>query len=226
MMSPAQEAIRVVIVDDHPMVREGLARVLDRSAGVCVVAEADCGCRALELLGSIGADVILLDFRLPDMDGLEVLSRLAAAGCPARVVMLTCFSGEHFIRAAVEGGACGFLTKSSADRAMILDAVRSAHRGQSYVSPDALTNFTSIVRTDSSHCPDHMTERELEVWALLAEGKTNGEIAQELFVSERTVKFHVGNVYRKTQVHTRAEATALAFRCGLMDVRGQMGSRD
>jgi DNA-binding NarL/FixJ family response regulator len=219
MTSTTQQTIRVVIVDDHPMVREGLARVLDGSDGMTVVGAADCGRGALDLLDSAGADVVLLDYRLPDMDGLEVLSRLKASGCSARVVMLTCFAGEHFIRTAVERGACGFLTKESADRAMIAEAVRSAHRGEAYISPDALSGLVSAVRSSDDRCPDHLTEREVEVWALLAQGKTNAEIAEELFISERTVKFHVGNVYSKTHVHTRAEATALAYRCGLMDVR-------
>ena len=211
-----QEAppIRVAIVDDHPLMREGLRRAFEHVPDLRIVAEAGTAHDALVMAAVSEVDVILLDFRLPDADGVTLLKQLRKQGCAAHVVMLTCFSDQRCVRSAIDNGACGFLTKSSADRATLCDAVRNASRGLSAVSPDALTSLLDNVRED---CPDHVTAREEEVWRLIASGKTNAEIAQALFLSERTVKFHVGNILRKTASRSRAEAVSLAFTCGLMD---------
>lgn len=206
--------IRVAIVDDHPLMREGLRRAFEHASDIRIVAEAGTAHDALEMAAVSESDVILLDFRLPDTDGVTLLKQLRKQGCTAHVVMLTCFSDQRCVRSAIDNGACGFLTKSTADRATLCDAVRSANRGVSAVSPDALTSLLDNVRED---CPDHVTAREEEVWRLMAGGRTNAEIAETLFLSERTVKFHVGNILRKTASRSRAEAVSLAFTCGLMD---------
>lgn len=211
-----QEAppIRVAIVDDHPLMREGLRHAFEHASDIRIVAEAGTARDALEMAAESEPDVILLDFRLPDADGVTLLKQLRKQGCTAHVVMLTCFSDQRCVRSAIDSGACGFLTKSAADRAALCDAVRNASRGLSALSADALTSLLDNVRED---CPDHVTAREEEVWHLMATGKTNAEIAQALFLSERTVKFHVGNILRKTASRSRAEAVSLAFTCGLMD---------
>jgi DNA-binding NarL/FixJ family response regulator len=206
--------VRVAIVDDHPLMREGLRHAFEPSADISVVGEAGTAREALEMATASEPDVILLDFRLPDADGVTVLKQLREQGCTAHVVMLTCVSDQRCVRSAIDNGACGFLTKSTANRAALCEAVRNASRGLSAVSPDALTSLLDNVRED---CPDHVTAREEEVWRLVASGMTNAEIAQALFLSERTVKFHVGNILRKTASRSRAEAVSLAFTCGLMN---------
>lgn len=206
--------IRVVIADDHPLIREGLRRTFAETRDIDVVAEAGTGAQTLELLDRHDPDVLLLDVRLPDTDGIALLRRLRQEGCTARVVILTCVTDEHCVRAAVDEGADGFLTKCSADRDTLVESVRNVNRGMSAMSPDALTQLVGNVREGVL---EHLTCREREVWGLMAAGMSNGEIARALFVTERTVKFHVGNVLRKTHARTRAEAVGLAYRCGLMD---------
>ena len=208
------EPIRVAIVDDHPLMREGLRRAFEHVHDIKVVGEAGSGAEVLRLVDECEIDVMLLDFRLPDTDGVSVLRQLRKDGCTAKVVMLTCIGDERSVRAAIDSGACGFLTKGSADRDFLIDSVRNASRGLSAISPDALTALLTNVRDDY---PDHLTGREREVWHLMADGLSNAEIGKALVVSERTVKFHVGNILRKTQSRTRAEAVSLAFTCGLMD---------
>ena len=208
------EPIRVAIVDDHPLMREGLRRSFEHAHDIHVVGEAGSGAEALRLVDECEIDVMLLDFRLPDTDGVSVLRQMREDGCATKVVMLTCMGDERSVRSAIDSGACGFLTKGSADRDCLIDSVRNASRGLSAISPDALTALLTNVRDDY---PDHLTGREREVWHLMADGMSNAEIARALVVSERTVKFHVGNILRKTQSRTRAEAVSLAFTCGLMD---------
>ena len=212
--APDALPIRVVIADDHPLIREGLARALEDEADIRVIGEASSGAEALSLLGDLEPDVLLLDVRLPDVDGIDLLRDLRERCHDAKVVMLSCVDDERSVRAAIDGGASGYLTKDTTDRWRLVTSVRDVCRGLCPISPGALTHLVDALH---DHNADPLTAREREVWRLMAEGMTNAEIARTLFISERTVKFHVGNILRKSNARTRAEAVSLAFRCGLMD---------
>lgn len=217
MVVSADPVISVVIVDDHPLMCEGLCEALSSHDDIRVVAVAHTGAEALKAIADSKPDVVLLDYRLPDTDGVSLLREFKHRRFTARVVMLTCYSDEHCVRSAIDSGACGFLTKRNADGQVLLGAVRKAFANVSVVSSDALTALLTTVREEGDRCLDHLTERELQVWRLASEGKTNAELAAMLFVTERTVKFHISNILRKTGTRSRAEATALAYRTGIMD---------
>ncbi len=206
--------IRVAIIDDHPLVREGLRRVFGPCSDIEVAGEAASAADGIVMVEQGEFDVVLLDFRLPDGDGVSVLKALSSSGCDVKVVMLTCMSDARHVRSAIDHGACAYLTKGSADHGALIETVRKASRGVSSVSSDALTSLLSNVR---DHSLEHVTAREREVWSLMADGRSNDEIAATLFLSERTVKFHVGNILRKTGARSRAEAVSLAFTSGLKD---------
>lgn len=142
---------------------------------------------------------------------------MRARGCLTRAIVLTCRSDEHAVRSAIDGGAVGFLTKMSVDAGSLSSAIRDACHGRGAVSPDVVLSLVRAARHDGPDNLDHLTGREFEVWHLMSAGKSNRDIAKELYLSERTVKYHVGNILRKTGTHSRAEATALAYRQGFMD---------
>lgn len=206
--------IRVAIVDDHHLIREGVQRATDAAKEVQFVGEAGCLAEARVLLATTDIDVLLLDCRLPDGDGISLLKELADH--PVRVVMLTCMNDEEWVRAAIDAGAAGFLTKQTVCGESLVEAIRNAHGDVRTVSPDALTALLGN-RGKKRFPSGEPTIRERQVWKLLSQGKTNAEIALELFLSERTVKFHVGNILRKTGARTRAEATSMAYQSGLME---------
>ena len=213
---------KVMVVDDHPLMREAVRTALDAERDIRVVGEAGTAAEALAVASRTGPDVVVLDYRLPDSDGASTIQQLRAQGCEAAMVVLTSFSDQRNVRAAVDSGACAFLTKATTDSGRLVAAVRDAARGESTLSADALNALMASVRDTSSGtgaCGD-VTDRERQVWQLVSLGKTNAAIAGELFVAERTVKYHVSNLLAKTGSHTRGELVALAFRCGLMDTEG------
>lgn len=210
------DAIRVAIVEDHPLMCLGIRRALGVSEDIEVVAEARTGSEAVAMLAEVAPDVVLLDYTLPDTDAVGVMREARAAGCRSSVVVLTCHTDEHRVRLAIDAGASGFLIKTSVDAESLSRAIRDACRGQAAVSPEMLSSLVRVARHDVPGSPERLTEREHEVWHMMAEGLSNREIATRLCVSERTVKFHVSNVLRKTGTRSRAEATALAFRQGEM----------
>lgn len=191
--------------------------MLEPHTDIVVAGEAHTGSEAVEMLVRDEPDVVLLDYRLPDLDGVSVMNEIHERGCGTRVVMLTCHTDPHCVRAAIHGGAVGFLTKGSVDVTSLVNAIRSARKGKSSVSPDALVSLMSVVRHDDVACPDHLTPRETEMWRMVSLGMSNDEIATELCLSVCTVKYHVGNLFRKIGVRSRAQAAAMAYRDGYMD---------
>ncbi|MFC5834268.1 response regulator [Nonomuraea insulae] len=204
--------IRVLIADDHPVVRQGLRTFLDLQDDITVVGEAGDGAQAVELVGRLSPDVLLLDLKMPVLDGLGALERLAGAG--TRIVVLTSVSDPSDVGPAMRAGAAGFLYKD-VDPLALVQAVRAVHGGQVLLAPEA----AEAMLTSSSHggvpAPVPLTEREREVLALIASGRSNREIARSLAVAEKTVKTHVSNVLMKLGVQDRTQAALYAVRHGL-----------
>ncbi|MEV0145149.1 MULTISPECIES: response regulator transcription factor [unclassified Nonomuraea] len=210
--------IRVLIVDDHPVVRQGLRTFLDLQDDITVVGEAGDGARGVELAAELAPHVMLLDLRMPVLDGLGALERLA--GSPVRVLVLTSVSDRSDVAPAMRAGAAGFLYKD-VDPSALAQAVRAVHGGQVLLAPEAAEAVLSAGSSgpDGSSGgvpgPAPLTEREREVLALIAAGRSNREIARSLAVAEKTVKTHVSNVLMKLGVQDRTQAALYAVRHGL-----------
>jgi DNA-binding NarL/FixJ family response regulator len=203
----SEAAIRVLIVDDHPAVRSGLRTFLELAGGLDVVGEAADGPAAVDLIAATGPDVVLLDMMLPGLDGVEVLHELRRREIPARVLVVTSYPDR--LVAAVRAGARGYLSKD-VDPAALVAAVRSVHAGHLLLEPDALAALSG---TPASA----LTAREREVLLLLAEGRSNREIARALLVAEKTVKTHVSSILLKLGLADRTQAAVYAVRSGLAD---------
>jgi DNA-binding NarL/FixJ family response regulator len=212
--------VRVLIADDQPLVRAGLRSLLEGADGVEVVAEAPDGERALAAVRRYGPDVVLMDIRMPVLDGLAATRRLAADGSAARVLVLTTFDLDEYVFEALRAGASGFLLKDATAEELIA-AVRTLAAGDAVLAP-AVTRrvieaFGAVPRPDPvvSGQLAELSAREREVLVLLARGRSNAEIARELVVSEATAKTHVSNVLAKLQLRDRVQAVIFAYESGL-----------
>jgi DNA-binding NarL/FixJ family response regulator len=202
--------IRVLIADDHPVVRQGLRTFLDLQDDITVVGEASDGEQAVALVGELTPDVLLLDLKMPVLDGLGALERLT--GSATRVVVLTSVSDRSDVGPAMRAGASGFLYKDVDPNALV-QAVRAVHGGQVLLAPEAAEAMLAPAGAGPGPMP--LTEREREVLALIAAGRSNREIARSLAVAEKTVKTHVSNVLMKLGVQDRTQAALYAVRHGL-----------
>ncbi|MEV4104328.1 response regulator transcription factor [Nonomuraea sp. NPDC049649] len=205
------DPIRLLIADDHPIVRDGIRGMFAGDPGFDVLGEAGDGARAVELARALNPDVILMDLRMPVMDGVAAIKELARLGIGARVLVLTTYDTDRDVLPAIEAGATGYLLKDTR-REDLVAAVRTAARGESVLSPSVATRLVGQVRTPA----DPLSARELEVLELIAQGTTNREVAARLFISEATVKSHLLHIYAKLGVNDRAAAVAAAFRRGLI----------
>ncbi|PZT71036.1 DNA-binding response regulator [Streptomyces sp. SW4] len=216
-------SVSVVIADDQEMVRTGFRMILENTPGIEVLADVVDGVEALEAVERLRPDVLLLDIRMPRVDGLEVTRRLCGAGADAspdgyrpRIVIVTTFDDDAYVRSALTDGACGFLLKD-ASPALLVEAVRAAAAGDSLISPQITVR---LLRTLASgglaalRSSEPLTERELDVVRLVAVGRTNAEIAEELFMSVSTVKAHLAHVQTKLEARNRVEIAAWAWQSG------------
>ncbi|SNT44932.1 two component transcriptional regulator, LuxR family [Streptosporangium subroseum] len=204
--------LRLMIVDDHPVVREGLRGMLEADPGITVVGEAASGDEAVVRAGELRPDVILMDLRMPDGDGVSATSRILANRPESRVIVLTTYETDQDIVRAVEAGAAGYLLKDTS-RADLLAAIVSASRGETVLSPSVATRLVTRMRAPVT---ESLSPREAEVLSLVARGLTNGEIGKALFISETTVKTHLLRVFGKLGVSDRTAAVTTALDRGLL----------
>jgi DNA-binding NarL/FixJ family response regulator len=214
----AEGGIRILVADDHPMLREGLVAVLSTQPDFDIIGEAADGAEVVRLAEALRPDVILLDLEMPDVDGVAALEGLRDAVSAARAIVFTAYDTDERILRSLRAGARGYLLKG-ASRQEIFDAVRTVHAGGSLLEPGVTTRLLDHVR-EGGEQTDPLTPRELEVLALISEGLHNSEIAGRLFVTERTVKFHVSSILAKLGADNRTEAVALAARRGLIRMPG------
>ena len=207
------DAIRVLIVDDHQIVREGLRSFLQLQDGIEVVGEAVDGAEALEKVGELVPDVVLIDLVMPGMDGIAAIRKISALSPSTRVLVLTSFAEDDKVFPAIKAGAHGYLMKEIRP-ADLADSIRAVYRGEPSLHPDiAKKLMEQLSRDEESYEPEEdLTTRETEVLRLLARGQSNREIAATLGVSEKTVKTHVSNILHKLHVADRTQAALYAVR--------------
>jgi len=218
-------SIRVLLCDDQALVRSGFRMILEAREDIEVVGEAQDGAQALELARRRRPDVILMDVRMPRLDGVEATRRLAEAGSEARVLILTTFDLDEYVYEALRAGASGFLLKD-VQPAQLVEAIRVVARGEALLAPTVtrrlLDRFAQALPASPGEPPPELsslTERELEVLGLLAGGLSNAELAERLFLSETTVKTHVSSILRKLGLRDRVQAVVAAYQAGLAPPR-------
>jgi len=218
------ERIRVLIVDDHALFRRGLMLVLESEDGIEVVGEADDGEDAVAKAEQLMPDVVLMDVRMPRISGIEATRRVAEALPTSKIIMLTVSDEEEDLYEAIKAGATGYLLKEISIEE-VADAVRAVTQGQTLISPSMasklIAEFSNLAKraNDQQQVPvPRLTERELEVLRLVAQGITNREIADQLFIAENTVKNHVRNILEKLHLHSRMEAVLYAVREKLFEL--------
>jgi len=207
--------IRVMLVDDHQMVRNGLGTFLLVHDDLELVGEAGDGEQALTTFERVDPDVVLMDLKMPRMDGVEATRALLKRDPELRIIALTSFKDEALIREALDAGAIGYLLKD-VDANDLAEAIRAANRGEPTLAPEAAWALFKAARR-GRELGDDLTEREREVLVLLVDGLTNREIADRLYISDSTVKTHVSNILSKLGVATRTEAVSLALQKGLIE---------
>jgi DNA-binding NarL/FixJ family response regulator len=225
----APERIRVLLVDDHALFRRGLLLVLESEDGIEVVGEAEDGEEAIRKAEELAPDVVLMDVRMPRVSGIQATQRLAESLPTTRIIVLTVSDEEDDLYEAIKAGATGYLLKEISIEE-VADAVRAVMQGQTLISPSMasklIQEFNALAKRadEKQQVPaPKLTDRELEVLKLVAQGLTNREIADQLYISENTVKNHVRNILEKLHLHSRMEAVVYAVREKLLDLEETVG---
>lgn len=213
--------IRTIIADDQVMVRAGLRMLLDEELDIDVVAEAGNGIEAIAQAARYHPDVLLMDIRMPELDGIEATRRILAADDTARVLVLTTFNHDDHVYEALRAGASGFVLKDEPPERLIA-AVRTIAAGDALLSPSVtrsvIAHFTQNRQEPPPRAIETLTSREMDVFRLIAAGMSNAEIGRELFISDTTVKTHVTGLLQKLQVRDRAQAIVMAYRCRVFEL--------
>jgi NarL family two-component system response regulator LiaR len=215
----AGKDIRILITDDHAIVREGLRALIENERGMALAGEAADGLQAVELARELAPDVILLDLIMPRMGGIEAIEQIRRDNDRARILVLTSFAEDDKVYAAVKAGAMGYLLKDTSP-GELLRAIRDVHRGNFSIPPAIAHKLMREIQKPPEMPPteEPLTEREVEVLGLIAQGLANQEIADQLVISERTVRTHVSNILGKLHLANRTQAALYAIREGLTDV--------
>jgi DNA-binding NarL/FixJ family response regulator len=220
--------IRVLVADDHPVVREGLSTIVDVEDDITVVGQASDGAEALRLARQLRPDVVLMDLKMPNVDGVEAIERIRGELPETHVLILTTYADEEYIMDGIRAGARGYLLKDASPDELVR-AIRIVARGESLLQPTVaarvLDKLSELMTADETPpaaptSDTHLTAREREVLRLLAGGARNRDVAEALFISERTVKNHVSSAMQKLDANTRAEAVAKAIQLGLLSGDG------
>lgn len=213
------EQIRVMVVDDHMVVRDGLIAMMGSQSDFTVVGDAANGREATEKAASLKPDVVLMDLRMPEMDGVEAMRQIGAADAHVKFIVLTTYDTDEYIFQAIEAGAKGYLLKD-ASREELFRAVRAIHRGESLIQPSVaarvLDRFAQLSRQAKD--TEVLSEREVEVLRLMSRGAANKEIAASLTISESTVKTHVSNIFQKLEVNGRTDAVTQGLQRGIISL--------
>ena len=216
-------SVRVLVADDQSMVRAGFRMLLSDEPDIEVVAEASNGLEAVDKAARFDPTVVLMDIRMPELDGLEATRRILAAHDSARVLILTTFDLDEYVYEALRAGASGFVLKDDPPE-QLLAAIRTVAAGDALLSPSVtkrvIKQFTTIPRPKPPEAFDELTTREQEVFRLIANGLSNPEIAQELSISEATVKTHITHILQKLNLRDRVQAVVLAYQTGLFEPAG------
>jgi DNA-binding NarL/FixJ family response regulator len=211
------ESIKILIADDHPVVREGLISMLSREVDFKVIGEAKDGVEAVKKSRELSPDVVLMDLRMPEMDGVEAMRQIRSTMPDIKFIILTTYSDDDYIFSGIEAGARAYLLKD-APREDLFKAIRSVYRGESLIQPvvasKLLDRFSQLSRRTPSG--EELSERELQVLCLMAKGAANKEISAELNIAQSTVKTHITNIFQKLGVNDRTEAVTQALKKGLI----------
>jgi NarL family two-component system response regulator LiaR len=213
---PAEDEIRVLVVDDHTIIRKGMKAVLELAPDIKIIGEAGNGLEALQQAEKLHPDVILMDLVMPEMDGIEATRQIKALQSEVRILVLTTFTGEELIFPAIKAGALGYQLKDSSPEALV-EAIRQVYRGEPSLHPIIARKVLQELLTPSEKPPtsDPLTQREVEVLRLIAQGFENKEIAEKLVISEATTRTHVSNILSKLHLASRTQAALYALREGL-----------
>lgn len=203
--------IRILSVDDHPLLREGLAAIIDGQADMTLVSQAANGTEAIQKYREHRPDVTLMDLRLPDLSGIDAMMAIRAESPDARIIILTTFEGDVEIQRALQAGARGYLLKSAPPNELV-QAIRQVHAGKKRVAPDVAAQLAEHMGSES------LTAREVEVLRKVAGGNRNRDIAEKLFISEETVKVHIKHIMDKLGANDRTQAIAIAARRGIIEL--------
>lgn len=212
--------IRILLADDHSMIREGIKQLLELDSNFIVVGQAGDGVECMKMLSSEAADVLLLDLNMPKISGIEILNRIKEEKIDIRVLILTIHNEENYLIKAVDIGCDGYILKNS-DVGLLKKAIYSVYNGEVFIQPDLIPvlNMGLINREKTSQTLEGLTKREIEVLKLITEGLFNKEIAYKLAISERTVKNHVSNIFKKINASDRTQAAVFAIRNGLVEIK-------
>jgi NarL family two-component system response regulator LiaR len=221
-----ETTIRVLVVDDHAIVRRGIGALLAEVADIDVVGEARDGQEALDQAEALDPDVILMDLVMPGIDGIQATRRITADEAGPSVLVLTSFAGDDKVFPAIKAGALGYILKDS-EPAELVEAIREVHRGEPSLTPSIAQKLLKELRRPSARppTPDPLTDRELEVLNLVAKGLSNPEISHRLVITEATVRTHVSNILSKLHLANRVQATLYALQEGITSLDDSLGSQ-